>query len=555
MIYIHELLLNFILNNKIKFIFYILFTGLLYPLHHILIPDYYGKIIGSFKDKNGQFISLIKMLLFLYICGQMLDMLVLYTQYYIVPEFSEHITITFFTFLLHNYNYDFDNIKMGEVISKMNRLPEILFNYIDVFRMDILKQLFVFTSAIIHYYNVSSTILQVFIVYLIIHYIFFYLICKKFYFYNKEVNKFQDRTYEYLNDTFQNMSTVYSLNQASYEKSRFYNFSFKAYKTLYGLSHLTYLYGYILWACITISMYVIMNYFLYKSYKTKLINATQLISSFVITWSILSLYEKAIDSAWSISNVYGQIHDSEDYFNDIYKRNLSIKTKTVQNQNKDLFKNGDIVFSNIYHKYADTFVLDNVSVTIKKGEKVAFIGQIGSGKSTLVKLLMGYQPLTMGTITIDGISVNDIDDKVIRKNIFYIPQKTKLFNRTLYDNIIYGLPPEKCPSKEQLKEMLLYLKIEFDLDLDEKVGVEGNGLSGGQKQIVWLIRSFLRPSSILVLDEPTSALDPDNKKLINKIIKQLTVGKTVIIVSHDDIDPMFRTVELRDGKVISNNIF
>ena len=166
-----------------------------------------------------------------------------------------------------------------------------------------------------------------------------------------------------------------------------------------------------------------------------------------------------------------------------------------------------------------------------------FVGPIGSGKSTIIKLIMGYQPLLMGDITIGGISIKDISNEKIREEIFYIPQKPKLFNRTLYENIVYGI--DKPPTKEVLTDIMNMYGIYFDLD--RMAGIEGNSVSGGQRQMVWLVRAILRPCSVIIMDEPTSALDPDNKKLINSIIRSF--DKTVIIVSHDTIDPMFRKIQ------------
>jgi ABC-type bacteriocin/lantibiotic exporter with double-glycine peptidase domain len=135
----------------------------------------------------------------------------------------------------------------------------------------------------------------------------------------------------------------------------------------------------------------------------------------------------------------------------------------------------------------------------------------------------------------------------IRKNIFYIPQKPKLFNRTLYENIVYGI--DNKPSKDQILDIMKLYGIHFKMDLDEKVGVEGNSISGGQRQMVWLLRALLHPASVLIMDEPTSALDPTNKILINSIIKKSSVNKTVIIVSHDKIDSSFRKIRFEDGKL------
>ena len=199
-----------------------------------------------------------------------------------------------------------------------------------------------------------------------------------------------------------------------------------------------------------------------------------------------------------------------------------------------------------------------VNIEIKQGEKIAFVGQIGSGKSTLVKIIMGFQQLKMGDITICGNSINKIANKDLIDNIFYIPQKPKLFNRTLYENIVYGI--KKPPSKEEILNILSDLdlddiKTEFTDRMDLKTGIEGNKLSGGQRQIVWLLRAFFRVSRILIMDEPTASLDPVNKQKMIHVIKKLTIGKTLIIVSHDHIDDAFRKIEFKEGKLVSSSYF
>ena len=539
MISIHELLIQFVYNHKIKAFFYILFTVISYPLQNIYIPDYYGKVISSFKD-GSNLIQMIKILLFLYIIGRVFDELVLYCQYLILPDFSQYITGSIFSLVVNNFNYDFENIKIGEIISKMTKMPDILFEYSSLLRLDFLKQLFIFIAAFAHYSTISNTLVMAFAFFIVIHYIYFFVMLKRFYKCNKDVNIFQDAVYENLNDTMQNISSVYSLNQQEYEKKRFYDYSFADYKKIFGASYILYLMSFGLWAIINISMFIVLNYLIYRCYKNKIITSNELVSSFVITWSILSVYQKCIDSAWNLSEVYGTLYNVEEYFNQIANNNKSLKT------NIGTFKEGDIVVSGLYHKYNDDFVLENISIKIKQNEKVAFVGKIGSGKSTLIKLIMGYQPLVMGKITIGGISVNDISDDDVRKNIFYIPQKPKLFNRTIYENIIYGI--DIPPSKEQVGNIMKIYDISFNRNMDDLAGVEGNNLSGGQRQMVWLLRSLLSPTSIIIMDEPTSALDPSNKKLINTIINKIH-GKTIIIVSHDSIDSEFRKIKFIDGKI------
>ena len=370
--------------------------------------------------------------------------------------------------------------------------------------------------------------------------------------YELKSNFLQDNMYETLVDCLNNLVSIYSFNQEKYEKDRFYSKSFMEYKDNMYKTKGLYIKGDIVWGISNICLFMIMNYFIYKSYKKGEITSEKLISTFIITFSIIGIFDNSERCAYNISRIHSQINDAEKFFNKI--NNINTNNKIV---NKT-FKNGDIIIKGVYHKYKDDFVLENISLTINKGEKVAFVGQIGSGKSTLIKLIMGFQPLLMGDITIGGVNINNISNQELRSNIFYIPQKPKLFNRSLYDNIVYGLktPPTKNDILNILDDLKLEdLKLEFKDRFDELMGIEGNKLSGGQRQIIWLLRAFFRKTSILILDEPTASLDPSNKNKLIYIIKRLTVGKTLIIVSHDEIDESFRQIKFKDGKLISTDYF
>ena len=549
---IHHLLFTFVSSHKLLFIFYFLNTLILYPIHHILIPDYYGKVINSFKDNNKSlFVHYVKILTFIFSISWIFDGIVLFFQYLIVPSFSEFATGSIFEFIIDNYELDFENIKIGEILSKIIKMPGILYEYLEVFRIDFLKELFVLITAFYHYYTVSTASLFAYTFFVIINYIFIYYIFKVFIKTDLNLNKVQDQVYEYLVDCFNNMVSIYIFNQQENENKLFIKNSFQPYKNFLSESLITYIKANSFWAIVTICLFVVMNYFIYQAYKEKKITTEKLVSSFIITYSIIRLYETSQRSSRKLASVYSQIKDAEMFFTQISDTNKSVKNNEIT------FRNGDIVVSSVYHKYGDTFVLENVSLKIKRGEKVAFVGEIGSGKTTIVKLIMGFQQLNMGDISIGGISINNIKNEDLRDKIFYIPQKPKLFNRTLYENIIYGL--DKPPTKEEIIILMNDLKLDvtdtFEKKMDETVGVEGNSLSGGQRQIVWLLRSIYRPSAILILDEPTSALDPENKLVMISTIKKLSIGKTVIIVSHDDIDPDFRKISMKNGRVITSSFF
>jgi len=551
---IHNLLLKFIKNNVILFALYFVLTLFQYPIHYIYIPEYYGKVINAFKDKEQvKFIYYIKFLTGFYLLELLFSVLVMTTLYFIIPKFTEYATGSIFEFIIDHYENDFENIPIGEILSKTIRMPNILFDYIDVIKNEFLKYIFVFFSGFFHYYTVSKYSFMVYGGYIVLNYIYIYVMYNLFNKYEIKSNFLQDKMYEMLVDCLNNLVSIYSFNQEKYEKNRFYTTSFFKYKENMYNTKALYLKGDLVWSSVIVSMFVSLNYLMYIAYKEKSINAEKLISTFIITFSIIKIFDNSERSAYNISRIHSQIKDSESFFNTISKYQIN-----PNKINSNTFKNGDIVISNVYHKYTKEFVLEKINITIKKGEKVAFVGQIGSGKSTMIKLLMGFQPLIMGIISIGGVNINTISNKEIRKNIFYIPQKPKLFNRTLYDNITYGL--DTPPSKEEILSILDDLKLddlkeEFGERMDKLMGIEGNNLSGGQRQIVWLLRAFFRKSHILILDEPTSALDPENKNKLIHVIKRLTIGKTLVIVSHDQIDETFRKIEFKNGRLVSNNYF
>ncbi|MFK5936895.1 MAG: type I secretion system permease/ATPase [Sulfurimonas sp.] len=196
---------------------------------------------------------------------------------------------------------------------------------------------------------------------------------------------------------------------------------------------------------------------------------------------------------------------------------------------------GKIEFKNVTFNYPDTEVpaLDDVSFKIEAGEKVALIGRIGSGKSTIAKLILRLYEPTKGTILIDDIDISQIDPADLRRSIGYVPQDVNLFRGTIKDNIISSdLHPD-------IGDIIYASKIsgvdEFvrthPRGYEMQIGERGAGLSGGQRQSVGVARALMKNHSILLMDEPTNAMDQTTENNIMKKLKIEFKNETVLLVT------------------------
>jgi len=196
---------------------------------------------------------------------------------------------------------------------------------------------------------------------------------------------------------------------------------------------------------------------------------------------------------------------------------------------------GDIEFKDISFRYGTRqLVLENVSISIKQGEKIAFVGESGSGKTTLTKLLLNLYTPEKGEILINGTNIKDIQIEALRERIAYVPQETFLFSGTIMENLKLGLhdaTPEdifEASKMAQAHDFINALPLRYETMLEEN----GANLSGGQRQRLAITRAILKKPDILILDEATSNLDSITERAIEKTIDEYAKGITTIIIAH-----------------------
>jgi len=197
---------------------------------------------------------------------------------------------------------------------------------------------------------------------------------------------------------------------------------------------------------------------------------------------------------------------------------------------------GDIVLEGVSFTYPNRVrVIDGLSLHIPAGKTTAIVGATGSGKSTLVKLLLRFYEIDKGSITIDGIDLKKIYLGDLRRAIGLVSQDVFLFHGTIQENIAYGAPPDV-----RMDEIISAAKVaeahEFILELPQQyetiVGERGQKLSGGQRQRIAIARAVLKNPPILILDEATSAVDNETEAAISRSLEKITVNRTTIAIAH-----------------------
>lgn len=227
----------------------------------------------------------------------------------------------------------------------------------------------------------------------------------------------------------------------------------------------------------------------------------------------------------------------------------------IQHPQKLSFKK-NIHYRNVWFKYNKNWVLKGIDLKIEKGKTIAFVGQSGSGKSTMTDLLSRFYDIQEGGVFIDNINIKDVTLYDLRSKIGYVTQEAILFNDTFFNNIAFGL------KEATLEEVIEAAKVANAHDFimatqhgyQTNIGDRGEKLSGGQRQRISIARAVLKNPEILILDEATSALDTDSERLVQDALEKLMRNRTTIIIAHrlSTIKNANEIYVLKEGQIIES---
>ena len=232
-----------------------------------------------------------------------------------------------------------------------------------------------------------------------------------------------------------------------------------------------------------------------------------------------------------------------------------LKLEVEDDNHNDITENdfrGNIKFEDVYFSYKDDFyVLRDLNLEIKENQTVAFVGHTGSGKSTIMNLIVKFYSATKGNVLINGRNINDYSKEYLREKTAIVLQDSFLFEGTLLENITTS------NDEKIAREALSRVGGEFILEnrsLDSKVEVGGNNFSTGEKQLICLARALAKDPKILILDESTANIDSETEQNVSRAIEELKQGRTTLIIAHrlSTIKNADMIYVLRKGKVIES---
>ena len=469
---------------------------------------------------------------------------------YHIPVFEHEIRMNIIDRLFNKNEREFDQPKTGALMQNMMRLPGSLSEIFERLNRYLIPLMVMIISFVGYFFYLNRSIGLITAGVLTIYLLIFYRNAKRQVDLSEQRERQETEMLDEVEDVTGNLFTVFSNNRKNSERghldqiSQTYTKTFQKElanshenKTVSGASN--------------IAIFAIISLVSLAAYQNGSLQQTTLAS--ILTTLIfftrqLRGLSQRVEEGFTM---LGTLADSDRYLQEL---DIGLKAapplgegvaslatpfnnlqpKVAKPTRGQLEGGARVEFQNVDFKYPKTgqSILNNFNLTVSNKDSVCLIGHSGSGKSTVVKLLTGFLKSDGGIITLDGVDINSISREELRSKVKYLNQQPRLFNRSILDNLVYGTQASSQKVLQTIRELGLE-KIFEGRDLTQPAGKHGDSLSGGQRQVVALLRCYLEHAPVVILDEPTVGVDGENKKTVLKLIQLLKKRSTVIAISHD----------------------
>ena len=499
------------------------------------ISEFTALLIDNIEGKTNTIWRIFYILAFFFVLYHIFYYLFNSTQIGLVYEMKPWARFKLMDLIMQTNNINFSEDNFTKLNSPIHRVADLIAQIIfDVIGYMVPNIIYVLIIGI-YFWFLDPSLMTIFLsgnvlILLIFYFSFDYLLNK-----NMEYEELTQRTDGIIIDLLNNMDKIIYRGRVNEESEKFKDLqdeNIKHGKDYYlATNRISSIMSSILMVVFLISL----------TYLIKLVINKKISKvSFIASFTILNIFK---DKLWSVfeqipefAGYIGRMNISFKYFKEVSEQLDLILEKKKYSDPK--LKLDTIKFENIVYKYTTgKTVFDNKNVTIDLNNRIIGItGPSGSGKSTLMKLLLRMYHYE-GNIYIDDVNIKDIDPLFIRSQFTYVNQSSKLFDKKVIDNMLYGCMDEnQC--NNYLEKIMKYpqiSKLYQNIDIYNKdSGQLGENLSGGQRQIINMIGGLINSSPILILDEPTNALDPSLKNEVIGIIKDFKhIKENIIIITHD----------------------
>ncbi len=546
-----SILSSFLSQHWKLIIVYIFTTIFAYPIESIALPQFYSYFFEAIKrdQRTSTFIKYFIILTAILTITYSSASLQHYYEAILLPEINAFYIDYIYKNLIRKYQNEYTDLDMGSIIGKMTSIPTIMREITSDVAAWILPRVLAILVINIYFFSIhwklgllSMLLIGIFI--LVNVNIF-----------DKCINiatsrqSQQDEKNSEISDKLNNLYSIYSAGDVDHEIESYESNTLKL-KAKHRSALKCINRNKIINIIFMILLFVILNGYITFLFKNREISYHSLVALFITVIYYIPCFYNISESIPDITHYLGVLRNYDTFLSDLEKTELETKKDKRPNI---MITRGQISIKNLTFDYNGTRPLfKNLNLNIGAGDHVAFVGQSGNGKSTLIKLLMGYYHVDDGMIFIDGQDINSCNLASLRHEICYVNQNSKLFNISIYENISYGNGLSKTEIDRMIEKMGVgRIFIGLRDGLNSMAGVNGDRLSGGQKQMIHILRSMGKKSKIVVMDEPTAAIDVSNREYVIRGIREMSKGKTLLLITHDDklLDLCNRVIRIKNGVI------
>lgn len=518
---------SFYQENRAIVIPHITLTLLLFPLEILLLSYISGRIFQRIKDKKQKTFFMILVVFFIiFLILQVMHFCQDYLNSLIIPRLDTFVRTNIMDHVLET-NQEIDPLELGELMHRVAKTPGHVYkhyhNVVNYLIPFVICGVFFVGYLLWIEWRIGGVVAVVFLALYVIYFAMYQRMtvwtASRF----DEEHSLMDQ-YE---DTLSNWESIRQSNTHHQEIERMIRKS-QEYETTQQteINRVN--------RCKIVSI-LVLNFVLFFILVSGVFLTTRNNSTFPM-WRLIILITAILLMSRTMTTLVVKCTDA------IYHHGSVNQFETFLSQHQDPQSNPTVSSKNIdswtlvldhvsYHyPSSNQLLLQEVNLTIPFRQSTLIVGEIGSGKSTLFKLIMGIITPSSGTIQLGGVMIPTLSTQERMKIFAYMNQNVQLFHRTVSENIFYGVPrPENYRSVLQN----LGTPARILSHLDSSMGRQGRHFSGGERQIVLLLRMYFKPCRIVLLDEPTANLDPHSTRLVVKMIQKIMQTKTVICITHD----------------------